>query len=74
MNFTFNSTHNIPYGFDASNSNTFKFIEMENETMCDFYVLITSAEITDNENKKTELNKFVKDEVLSFLSRLNLYR
>ena len=47
---------------------------MENETMCDFYVLITSAEITDNENKKTELNKFVKDEVLSFLSRLNLYR
>ena len=55
-------------------SNVKFIIEMENETICDFYVLITSAEITDNENKKTELNKFVKDEVLSFLSRLNLYR
>ena len=55
-------------------SNIKFIIEMENETICDFYVLITSAEITDNENKKTELNKFVKDEILSFLSRLNLYR
>jgi hypothetical protein len=55
-------------------SNVKFIIEMENETICDFYVLITSAEITYNENKKTELNKFVKDEVLSFLSRLNLYR
>ena len=71
--------HNIKYKTIKTYKNDIKsnikfIIEMENETMCDFYVLITSAEITDNENKKTELNKFVKDEVLSFLSRLNLYR
>ena len=47
---------------------------MENESIYDFYVMITSMEVTCNENKKTELNKFVKDEILSFLSRLNLYR
>jgi hypothetical protein len=71
--------HNIKYKTiktykNDTNSNIKFIIEMENETICDFYVLITSAEITNNENKKTELNKFVKDEVLSFLSRLNLYR
>ena len=71
--------HNIKYKTIKTYKNDIKsnikfIIEMENETICDFYVLITSAEITDNENKKTELNKFVKDEVLSFLSRLNLYR
>ena len=49
-------------------------IEMENDSIYDFYVMITSMEVTCNENKKTELNKFVKDEILSFLSRLNLYR
>ena len=71
--------HNIKYKtiktYKNDTKSNIKFIiEMENETICDFYVLITSAEITNNENKKTELNKFVKDEVLSFLSRLNLYR
>jgi hypothetical protein len=71
--------HNIKYKTIKTYKNDIKsnikfIIEMENESICDFYVLITSAEITDNENKKTELNKFVKDEVLSFLSRLNLYR
>ena len=71
--------HNIKYKTIKTYKNDIKsnikfIIEMENESICDFYVLITSAEITYNENKKTELNKFVKDEVLSFLSRLNLYR
>lgn len=71
--------HNIKYKtiktYKNDTKSNIKFIiEMENETICDFYVLITSAEITNNENKKTELNKFVKDEILSFLSRLNLYR
>jgi hypothetical protein len=56
------------------NSNIKFVIEMENEYVYDFYVLITSIEVTYNENKKIELNKFVKDEILSFLSRLNLYR
>ena len=56
------------------NSNIKFVIEMENEYVYDFYVLITSIEVTCNENKKIELNKFVKDEILSFLSRLNLYR
>ena len=40
----------------------------------DFYVLITSNEITNNDSKNPELSKFAKDEILSFLSRLNLYR
>jgi hypothetical protein len=71
--------HNIKYKTIKTYKNDIKsnikfIVEMEDESICDFYVLITSAEITNNENKKTELNKFVKDEVLSFLSRLNLYR
>ena len=49
-------------------------IEMENESIYDFYMLITSDDVTNNENKKIELNNFVKYEALSFLSRLNLYR
>ena len=47
---------------------------MENESIYDFYMLITSDDVTNNENKKIELNNFVKYEALSFLSRLNLYR
>ena len=71
--------HNIKYKTVRTYKNDIKsnikfVIEMENESIYDFYVLITSAEVTNNENKKTELNKFVKDEILSFLSRLNLYR
>jgi len=71
--------HNMKYKTIRTYKNDIKsnikfIIEMENESIYDFYMLITSADITNNENKKTELNKFVKDEVLSFLSRLNLYR
>ena len=71
--------HNIKYKTVRTYKNDIKsnikfIIEMENESIYDFYVLITSAEVTNNENKKIELNKFVKDEILSFLSRLNLYR
>ena len=71
--------HNIKYKTIRTYKNDIKsnikfIIEMENESIYDFYMLITSADITNNENKKTELNKFVKDEALSFLSRLNLYR
>jgi hypothetical protein len=36
--------------------------------------LLTTTEYEFNEEQTAELNKFVKDEVLSFLSRLNLYR
>ncbi len=71
--------HSIKYKTVRTYKNDIKsnikfVIEMENESIYDFYVLITSMEVTCNENKKTELNKFVKDEILSFLSRLNLYR
>ena len=68
--------HNIKYKTVRTYKNdiksNIKFVfEMENESIYDFYVLITSMEVTCNENKKTELNKFVKDEILSFLSWLN---
>jgi hypothetical protein len=71
--------HNIKYKTIRTYKNDVKsnikfVIEMENESICDFYMLISSADVTNNENKKIELNNFVKDEVLSFLSRLNLYR
>ena len=71
--------HNIKYKTIRTYKNDIKsnikfIIEMENESIYDFYMLITSDDITNSESKKTELNKFVKDEVLSFLSRLNLYR
>jgi len=71
--------HSIKYKTVRTYKNDIKsnikfVIEMENEFIYDFYVLITSMDVTCNENKKTELNKFVKDEILSFLSRLNLYR
>ena len=71
--------HNIKYKTIRTYKNDIKsnikfIIEMENESIYDFYMVITSADITNNESKKTELNKFVKDEALSFLSRLNLYR
>ena len=64
------------------NSNIKFILEMENdqvdadleESIHDFYVLITSNEITNSDSKKPELSKFAKDEILSFLSRLNLYR
>lgn len=46
----------------------------ETNFIYDFYVLITSNEITNNDSKNPELSKFAKDEILSFLSRLNLYR
>ena len=49
-------------------------IEMENDNVSDFYMLITSADIINNEKNEIEINKFVKDEIMSFLLRLNLYR
>ena len=71
--------HSIKYKTIRTYKNDIKsnikfIIEIENECIYDFYMLITSADITNNENKKIELNNFVKDELLSFLSRLNLYR
>jgi hypothetical protein len=71
--------HNIKYKTIRTYKNDIKsnikfIIEMENESIYDFYMLITSDDVTNNENKKIELNNFVKYEVLSFLSRLNLYR
>jgi hypothetical protein len=71
--------HNIKYKTIRTYKNDVKsnikfIIEMENESIYDFYMLISSADVTNNENKKIELNNFVKDEVLSFLSRLKLYR
>jgi hypothetical protein len=71
--------HNIKYKTIKTYKNDIKsnikfIIEMENGSIYDFYMLITSADVTNDENKKTEINKFAKDEALSFLSRLNLYR
>ena len=71
--------HNIKYKTIRTYKNDIKsnikfIIEMENESIYDFYMLITSDDVTNNENKKIELNNFVKYEALSFLSRLNLYR
>jgi len=71
--------HSIKYKTIRTYKNDIKsnikfIIEIENECIYDFYMLITSADVTNNENKKIELNNFVKDELLSFLSRLNLYR
>ena len=63
----------ITYKNDIKSNIKF-IIEMENGSIYDFYMLITSADVTNDENKKTEINKFAKDEALSFLSRLNLYR
>ena len=55
-------------------SNLKFIIEFENDIVYDFYAVITSNEISKNEKNEIEINKFVKDELLSFLSRLNLYR
>jgi len=71
--------HNIKYKTIKTYKNDIKsnikfIIEMENGSIYDFYMLITSADVTNDENKKIEINKFAKDEALSFLSRLNLYR
>jgi hypothetical protein len=55
-------------------SNIKFIIEMENDDVSDFYVMITSADIINNEKNEIEINKFIKDEIMSFLLRLNLYR
>jgi len=55
-------------------SNSKFIIEFVNDTVYDFYAIIMSNEISKNEKNEIEINKFVKDELLSFLSRLNLYR
>jgi hypothetical protein len=61
--------------YKNDNKSNIKFIiEFENDAVYDFYAVITSNEISKNEKNEIEINKFVKDELLSFLSRLNLYR
>lgn len=61
--------------YKIDNKSNLKFIiEFENDIVYDFYAVITSNEISKNEKNEIEINKFVKDELLSFLSRLNLYR
>uniref|UniRef100_A0A6C0EW45 Uncharacterized protein n=1 Tax=viral metagenome TaxID=1070528 RepID=A0A6C0EW45_9ZZZZ len=61
--------------YKNDNTSNLKFIiEFENDVVSDFYAVITSNEISKNEKNEIEINKFVKDELLSFLSRLNLYR
>lgn len=61
--------------YKNDNTSNLKFIiEFENDIVYDFYAVITSNEISKNEKNEIEINKFVKDELLSFLSRLNLYR
>lgn len=61
--------------YKTDNKSNLKFIiEFENDIVYDFYAVITSNEISKNEKNEIEINKFVKDELLSFLSRLNLYR
>jgi len=61
--------------YKNDNKSNLKFIiEFENDNVYDFYAVITSNEISKNEKNEIEINKFVKDELLSFLSRLNLYR
>ena len=65
-------------------SNLKFIIEMENGTgtgngtvvdnVYDFYMTITMADIIYNEKNEIEINKFVKDEIMSFLLTLNLYR
>jgi len=61
--------------YKNDNKSNLKFIiEFENDIVYDFYAVITSNEISKNEKNEIEINKFVKDELLSFLSRLNLYR
>jgi hypothetical protein len=49
--------HNIKYKTIRTYKNDVKsnikfVIEMENESICDFYMLISSADVTNNENKK----------------------
>jgi hypothetical protein len=79
------SSYQIPYYYTIKyktiktykndNKSNIKFIiEMENDKLYDFYVSITTAETNTNEKNEIEINKFVKDEIVSFLSRLNLYR
>mgnify|MGYP003353932082 CR=1 FL=1 len=46
----------------------------ENDNVCDFYMMITITDIIRNEKNEIEINKFVKDEIMSFLLTLNLYR
>jgi len=44
------------------------------DNVCDFYMMITMADINYNEKNEIEINNFVKDEIMSFLLTLNLYR
>lgn len=66
-------------------SNTQFIIEMKNDSVYDFYILTTSNELNSGDaniqNKlecliknKIELNTFLKEDIISFLLMLNLYR
>jgi hypothetical protein len=78
-------SYQIPYYHIIKNKtfNTYKLdikskvkliIEMENDNVCDFYITITSEDININNKNEIEINKFIKDEIMSFLLKLNLYR
>lgn len=69
----------------TSKSNTRFIIEMKNDTVYDFYILTTSNDLNSGDanvkNKieslatnKIELNTFLKEDIISFLLVLNLYR
>ena len=69
----------------TTKSNTRFIIEMKNDTVHDFYILTTSNDLNSGDanvkNKieslatnKIELNTFLKEDIISFLLVLNLYR
>jgi hypothetical protein len=78
-------SYQIPYHYTVKNktirvykndlNSRVKFvIEFENENVYDFYMVVNSSDINYNERKEVEINRFVKDEIMSFLLMLNLYR
>ena len=80
-----NPSYQIPYYHIIKNKtlNTYKLdikskvkliIEMENDNVSDFYITITSEDVNINNKNEIEINKFIKDEIMSFLLKLNLYR
>jgi hypothetical protein len=66
-------------------SNTKFIIEMKNDIVYDFYILTSSNDLNSGDNNvknkmenlitnKIELNTFLKEDIISFLLVLNLYR
>ena len=64
-----NAKSNLKFIIEIENENG-----NENDNVCDFYMMITITDIIRNEKNEIEINKFVKDEIMSFLLTLNLYR